>query len=519
MKKKRGEELVRKERDTEQREEGLSRRGFIATAGVSGLVAAASLAGCSPATPANSAPPASGSAQDAASADQGATYSIASADFMQIEEIGEPAETIQADICIIGGGGTGIAAGLQAKELGLEPLILEKQGVYGGSFIGTEGMYAVESHWQKAEGVNTTVSQAIDVVMQYHHYIPNRKIYRNFFGQTADTIQWLEDHGCAFNALVAYNGNRAWHTYASKGDSSPGVSFTEEMAAAAEAADIQVRFNTAGRKILRSSSGAVEGVLATAEDGSVIKVETRAVIIGTGGYSNNMDMLYGLCTSLRNQNISPLGMDCRDGDGIKAAVECGGALAESPGTVMWCGPVAVGASWASDAYIASVQPTLWVNQDAERYTREDLWIGNFAAGGILTRNQQKSFVIFTEADIEHFEQTGPYGTVFTFGIPGTPMPDIRSEFDRLDSVYKADTLAEAAQMAGLDAQALQETVNIYNGYCSSSVDEEFDKAAEYLIPVGDGPYYLVEVADGYYTTVGGIRISPDMEVLSSEFEP
>jgi fumarate reductase flavoprotein subunit len=99
------------------------------------------------------------------------------------------------------------------------------------------------------------------------------------------------------------------------------------------------------------------------------------------------------------------------------------------------------------------------------------------------------------------------------------MPDIRSEFDRLDSVYKADTLAEAAQMAGLNAQALQETVNIYNGYCSSGVDEEFDKAAEYLIPVGDGPYYLVEVADGYYTTVGGIRISPNMEVLGSEFEP
>ena len=67
-----------------------------------------------------------------------------------MEEVGEPTETMETQMCIIGGGGTGLAAACQARQLGLDVLLLEKRAATGGSFIGTEGLFAAQSSMQKA---------------------------------------------------------------------------------------------------------------------------------------------------------------------------------------------------------------------------------------------------------------------------------------------------------------------------------------------------------------------------------
>ena len=70
---------------------------------------------------------------------EGATAS-ATEDIWKIAELGEPTETITADICIVGAGGTGTAAAIQAADMGLTAVVIERLAGYGGSFIGTEGM-------------------------------------------------------------------------------------------------------------------------------------------------------------------------------------------------------------------------------------------------------------------------------------------------------------------------------------------------------------------------------------------
>ena len=119
----------------------MSRRVFVAGAASTAMVGAAGTA-LSTATPAR--------ADEAAAVDAWA-----------IEELGEPTETIDADVCVLGAGGTGLAAAIQATQLGLKPVVLEKQAMVGGSFIGTEGLFAVGSHWEDEAGETFTADEVI----------------------------------------------------------------------------------------------------------------------------------------------------------------------------------------------------------------------------------------------------------------------------------------------------------------------------------------------------------------------
>lgn len=496
----------------------LSRRSFLQGASLAAIGAAgASLIGCSTESKASEttkenteAPAAESNAKTTPS-----TNSTRSS-IWDIDELAAPAETIQADVVVVGGGGTGTAAAVQCKQLGLEPVVLDVGQHYGGSFIGTEGMFGVETHLNEEAGETLTVQEAVNACLTYHHWIPNHQLYTNFFGQTAETVEWVESLGVEYEDVVSLGiSDTTWHIYAREAKTSPGETFMQGLGAAADKLGVQARFKTAAKKIIMEN-GKVAGVLAVQEDGSVLKVEAPVVILGSGGYSTNEAMIYEL-SDLVNENIYSVGIQQRDGDGLKMAVDAGAALAESPGTVMWCGPWIMGSGWGTDGYCASVQPTLWINQDAERFCNENLWIDDFAAAGMAIRNQKRTYVVMSDADIEHFVAKGPYGPVFTFGKVGVPMEAAREQLENLDAVHIGDSLDDLAAEVGLDAGALKETIETYNAACDAGVDKDFLKPAEYLNKI-EASYWICEVADGYYTTCGGIKISPNTEVVGEDGE-
>lgn len=498
---------MRMERRTQAN--GLTRRGFLQGASIAAIGAAGlSLAACSSGG--------TGNASAASSGKQATGAADGDSKLWAIEEIGEPSETIQADVAIVGGGGTGTAAAIQCKQLGLEPVVIDCNSTYGGSFIGTEGMFGVETHWNKEAGEKLTVEQAVKNCLTYHHWIPNHELYTNFFTQTAETVEWVEALGVKYQAVVSLGiSETTWHVYARTDKSSPGHTFMEGMGAAAESLGIKAYFKANAKKVVMED-GKVAGLLAVKDDKSVLKVEAPVVILGSGGYSTNTEMIYELA-ELENENIFSVGAEQRDGDGLKMAKDAGAAFAESPGTVMWCGPWIMGSGWGSDGYCASVQPTLWLNQDAKRFCNEDLWLDDFAAAGMAVRNQKKTYVLMSEADIDHFVNVGPYGPVFTFGQVGTPMSNARNQLEGLDAVHIGDSLDAVAKEVGIDAAALKATVDSYNAACDAGVDIDFGKKADYLKKV-EAPYWLCEVADGYYTTCGGIKISPNTEVIGTDGE-
>ena len=462
--------------------QNLSRRSFLAGAGVlTAGIAGGALVGCSP----KATEPAAGSkepaAQNVASPSEGAE---AADQIWSIPEFGEPTETIEADVCIVGAGGTGTAAAIQAIDLGLKPVVIERLAGYGGSFIGTEGMTGLETHFTEADGgvtfagaynpnVPYGVKNAMNTCLNYHHWIPQHKLYEKFFGQTSETIDWLESHGIVFEGNISIGvGPKVWHVYDKGDNASPGGYFMQCFGAEAEKLGVEARFNTYGRKIIMQD-GKVAGLLAETEKGEVVQVNAPVVVVGTGGYANNSDMLYSV-SETKNVNIQALGMECRDGDGLKMAKDAG---------------------------------------------------ADFAGAGICVRNQEKTYALFTEADMKRWEAEGPDGQVFSFGTPGTPLAEAREVLQQAEGCHVGDSLEAVCKEAGLDPEAVKKTVEQYNAYCDAaagldgddpSADEEFGKRAKFMHKLAEGPYWLCETADGFYTTCGGIRVNENAQALDAE---
>lgn len=134
--------------------------------------------------------------------------------------------------------------------------------------------------------------------------------------------------------------------------------------------------------------------------------------------------------------------------------------------------------------------------------------------GVAQRNQDKTFGIFTENDLTSWEEEGPYGMVFSFTQPGTPMEGVREQINDLvdeGNIFKCGTVEEMAEAVGLDAEALKSTVDTYNQYCDNGEDPGFGKAPEHLRKM-EAPFYIGQTGDGYYTTCGGIQINKNCQV-------
>ena len=478
----------------------MSRRTFVA-----GAAATAALAGVAGA--------------QVAKADEAATDTT-SADPWAIEEIGEPTETIDCEVCVLGAGGTGLAAAIEATQLGLNVVVLEKQGVVGGSFIGTEGLFAVGSHWQEEAGETFTADEVILECMDYHHWIPDPQLYEEFFTRTAETVDWLESLGVVFDHVQSLgDSHNCWHVYEGDGAEGTGVTFMKSFGAAAEELGIDIELDCPGKKLIMQD-GKVAGVLAVRKDGTVVQVNCPVVIVGTGGYSNNGDIIRDLNGSDPSR-ITASGMSGRDADGLKLMRDAGAVLAAQPGTMMFYGPILPGTSYGSQIQAAtSMQPQLWVNQDAQRFVNENMFLQNFAYAGNAVYNQKRAFNICNQALLDRYAAEGPdvgVGVYVNIGDPMTELPDqladaMESE-DSAPYIFKADTIEDLATAAGLDPEALRATVDTYTQYCASGVDERFAKPAEYLNALEEGPFYAFEVFNGYFTTVGGIKVNPKTEVL------
>lgn len=437
-----------------------------------------------------------------------------------LEELGEPTETIDVDMCVLGAGGTGLAAAIQATQLGLDVVVLEKQAMVGGSFVGTEGLFAVGSHWQDEAGESFTADEVIIECLDYHHWIPNPALYEEFFTRTAETVDWLEGLGVVFDHVQALGDSRnCWHVYEGEGSEGTGVTFMKSFSAAADELGIRIELECPGKQLIMEG-GKVAGVLAKRSDGTVVQVNAPVVVVGTGGYANNGDVIRDL-NGADPTRITPSGMAGRDADGLKMMRAAGGQLAAQAGTIMFYGPILPGTSYGSEIQAAtSMQPHLWVNQDAERFVNEDMFLKNFAYAGNAVHNQERTLTVCTQAIIDRYIDEGPDVGVGVYVNAGSPLTKLADQLaDAMEDeesapyIFKADTVEELAQAAGLDPEKLAATVEAYNEMCAAGADTRFSKPAEYMRALEEGPFYAFEVFNGYFTTVGGIKVTPQTEVL------
>ena len=289
---------------------GLSRRSFLTLGGVAALGGAAALAGCAPQASSSANADAKGATDDAASAMQTAD------------------QTKECDIAIVGAGGAGMWAAVEAVRAGKSVVVIEKGGNVGvanGSLAG--GPFMVGSKLQQEAGVEFTVEEAFNHIMEYAHWSTNAAAVKAAVAISGETVdQFTDDFGVP-TGLRPDNYGAGHASVRANFQSDPKDSKTQAkgedrmkpLQEFVESKGGEFLFNTAGKRLIMED-GACTGV--QCEGDGVTDVKAKAVIVATGGFLGNVDMMREKFGTF----VNPLGNVLSVGEGIDMVQAAGGQL-------------------------------------------------------------------------------------------------------------------------------------------------------------------------------------------------
>ena len=427
-------------------------------------------------------------------------------------------QDLNTQVVVIGSGASGLVAALTAAEGGAEVIVFEKLPYPGGTSNYPGGIFAVESAMQHRENIKITQDEAFRMIMEYNHWRANARLVRTIVDKSASTIAWLQKQGVEFlePAAIYPGGPRTWHLLNGR-----GAAMVRVLVAKAKERGVQVHLSTPVRDILRDEEDRLKGVIAQNESGKSIRVAARAIIIATGGYANNPEMIKRYSGFELGVNLFPAGNVDKTGDGIKMAWAAG-AAPEGLGVLQLTGgsPVGPGIRQGEHLAAASSQPYLWVNQEGERFCDETLAY-NFTFSGNAVSRQTGGYVfrIFDETTKKYMVEMGIDAGLGIFVPAGTRLVNLDAEIKEAlekgnKNVFVADSLDELANKMGLDSRPFGRTVNEYNKFCGKKHDDLYAKDPRFLRPIQTAKIYAFKCYPSFLGTLGGIKINHRTEVLS-----
>lgn len=520
----------------EERMKGLSRRDFMKGTGA-GIAAAAAAAGSGlinvqPAT-AQEGP---GVVDAELAAQQKWSFEIAP-DPIPDSEI---ADTIEADLIIVGAGVSGLTAANAAAEQGASVVLFAASSApvfRGGSF------HAVNSRYMKENGI-----EPYDVDTVFRHELAANSFnvdqtkWWKAYAVSEESVDWLSDkmEAAGYQTIIELGTQDPpmgpMHTpYASHGWAMPdrlmgGLSaqaVVTRLAETALEAGVTIHYDTIAKQLVREddNTGRVTAIIAETKDGTYTKyVGRKAIILATGDFSTDKDMMTKYCPI-----ALPLLNDAGD-QGYNNGFKTGGLY---PGDGQKMG-LWIGAAWQrtypcapmlQGSFTASTEPYgahrgLVVNLKGERFSTEDV-NGPFAAHAALHEPEMKTFAIFADNYAEAAAPWYPFGKIY--GDDPVPPEQVRAGWESsvdYGQMVKGDTVEEVIEQLGLPVETTKATIERYNSFCETGEDLDFHKQAKHLIPITEGPFYGAYLGTPQFLTVlGGLRTNSDMQVCDADDQP
>ncbi|MBA3035191.1 MAG: FAD-dependent oxidoreductase [Desulfobacterium sp.] len=455
----------------------------------------------------------------------------------------------ETDIIVAGGGGAGLAAAVSAAENGAKVIVLEKNPFCGGDTSIAECIGGgIGSRFQDRFGIkapplaarvlaegskNPDGSQ--NVATPNPTSGRNATFVRQIMEQQKDTVDWLEDMGVVYSTEPAggmpapglvhvpidpehpEEGWYRWHPHNAKG-------FTLALEKKAKALGVKILKEHPAKGLVTSDKSVI-GIAAHNIDGKMVYVKAKAVILATGGFGANTDMLKAYCSPRRAEAARYWGMPGATGDGIRMAQALGADMRGMDEIEIWDGG-ALREHGATTVYSApnqlARQKSLTVNKKAKRFFCESLNRGmvyTYQGSQTIAQPDMESFTLFDANTISKEDIINKFHPLFC----EYPCPWFEEQFENYVAkgvIKKAGTIVELAKKLGLDPDELVKTVDRYNMLCAKGEDSDFFKEPFYMHPIRTAPFYGVGQKGGScFNTHGGLVVDEQFHVLDKNWDP
>ena len=441
---------------------------------------------------------------------------------------------LDCDVVIVGAGGSGMCAAMAANQAGAKVIVVEKAASIGGSSVMSGGMGAVGSSMQAESDIaNFTIAQWMSDWMDQQNYMVSAPMLYKYMSESGKTVDWLVENGIELEFVGHRQGAlmedpiATYHVWSGDGLAANLQKNLERI----QENGGEIYTETTGKSVIMEN-GEAKGVIAEQSDGTTLNIHAKAVILSTGGYGASAEMMQELLGFKTNG----INSGTQTGDGINMGVEAGAAT-EGIDNVEFHGVAIPGELKPTDlvfgapdlvSLLVEEPSAVWVNQDGERFTNENITYDTAYTGNVTSRQGDQYYSVINQKIVDIWENKGQasVGRVTAntgFGPlpvdqPWEGLSEQLEKFMASGAVIKGDTLDDLAEKAGIDADHLKATFELYNASCEKGEDEYLGKPSEFLTAMEEGPYYAIIGRTSELCTLGGLKINTDMEVISTESE-
>ena len=447
--------------------------------------------------------------------------------------------TKEADVVIVGAGGAGMTAAMTASDAGKSVIILESQAMVGGNSVRSTGgmnaaktVYQDENEFGEGAGVEKMLKSAADnyadnefitslaatVAQQWADYqanpvgyfdsvelmeldtmvggkgINNPELVKTLVEGTAPAIDWLDENGMSLHNVAAFGGASVKRIHRPVNEEgkvvSVGAYLVPLMEKACQDRGVEFILNTTADTILTDESGKAVGVSGTDKDGNTVTVNAKAVVLATGGFGANLDMVASYKPELKGfMTTNAPGIQ---GQGIAMATAIGAATV--------------------DMDQIQIHPTVEAN------TAALITEGLRGDGAILVNANGERFTdeVSTRDKVSAAEIAQPGS--FSWLIVDQAMADASNVIQGYITkgyTKQGATYEELAKEIEVDPAAFAATMEKWNGCVEAKTDADFGRTS-FANPLNTAPYYAIKVSAGVHHTMGGVVINSSTEVLKED---
>ena len=447
------------------------------------------------------------------------------------------------DVVVVGAGGAGMTAAITATDAGKKVIVVESQPIAGGNSVrSTGGMNAAKTPYQdknefkEAAGVEKTLATAAEkfadnatitalaatVKSQWDAYQANPQGYfdsvelmeldtmiggkgknnpelvKALAENSADAIEWLASIGAEVKNVGAFGGasvKRIHRPVNADGKvTAVGAYIVPILEKNLQDRNVQFLFDTTANEIIMKDGKAV-GIKGTGKDGHKVTINAKSVVIATGGFGANAEMVEKYKPELKG--FATTNAEGAQGQGIDMATAVGAATV--------------------DMDQIQIHPTVHIEEDGNAHLITEGLRGD---GAILVNAEGKRFYdeVSTRDKVSAAIIAQPEKSAWL--IVDQSMVDksaVIAGYIKSGYTVTGATYEELAKAMGVDEATFTSTMNTWNQAVEAKSDAEFGRTS-FANPLTTAPYYAIKITPAVHHTMGGIVINPKAEVLNEKGE-